>query len=149
MIVDSDDLPTSTSIARQLDVVERLVSELEVPLHHLSSPTLSSNDLISMFDRLGKLLPESERIHLLLAGSFLDEAITVISLEALMRGWNVHILTDAVVARNPTIARVTEMRLLLSGAVPTSLRQIAYQWLVAETSDSKRGILRRQLEVLS
>jgi hypothetical protein len=122
------DTRTEAKIALFDDVVLRLT----IPCHRHTAGSLSLAAVQATMLALKSISHQDNRTCLLIAGQFLEDEITVFSLEALVEGFDVHLLSDVIVAREVLAARVSELRLFQAGVVPTSLRQLLYQWLVVE-----------------
>jgi hypothetical protein len=120
-------------------------STVNCPLHHVSSKWIDSKSLADLISDLKRSMSDSKRNALLVSGMHLEDQITVCSLEALIEGFDVHLLCDIISARDIKLKPVLLLRLFQAGAVPSSLRQFLYMWLAAETeepmTESLRGLL--------
>jgi hypothetical protein len=74
------------------------------------------------------------RTSLIVAGYWLEEAITFLALRALAHSYRVYVVLDAIAAEDADMADTARQRLVFSGAVPTTSHQIVREW-AATTSD--------------
>ena len=81
----------------------------------------------------------------MLAGSNLEQQITVLALEALAEGFDVHLLNDLISTTDQLTAPVLQQRLVQAGAVPSTLRQFIYLWRSAEIDRSALTTLQELL----
>jgi hypothetical protein len=118
----------------------------DCPLHHLSSQWIDSTALLALINDLKRSLGDSKRTVLLISGSHLEDQVTVCSLEALLEGFDVHLLCDIISARDIKLKPVLFLRLFQAGAVPSSLRQFLYMWRAAEADPRMTDTLRELVE---
>jgi hypothetical protein len=123
-----------------------VATTINCPLHSLSSRWISNSTLTDLIGDLKRSVAESNRTTLLISGSYLEDQVSVCSLEALVEGFDVHLLYDMISARDVVLKPVLLMRLLQAGAVPSSLRQFMYIWLASETDKTLSNALRELLE---
>lgn len=115
------------------------------PLHCMSSQWIDRLALSTLIENLKRSASEPKRTALLVCGSHLEDQVTVCSLEALLEGFDVHLLCDMISARDAKLKPVSLQRLFQAGAVPSSLRQFLYMWLAAEAKPSMQESLRKLL----
>jgi hypothetical protein len=123
-----------------------IASTISCPLHSISSQWIDNNALSNLINDLKRSVSEPKRSTLLICGSQLEDQVTVCSLEALLEGFDVHLLCDIISARNEKLKPVLLLRLFQAGAVPSSLRQFLYMWLATEADPSMTTSLRKLLE---
>jgi hypothetical protein len=123
-----------------------IASKTSCPLHRMSSQWIDNKTLSTLINDLKSSVSEPRRTALLICGSHLEDQVTVCSLEALLEGFDVHLLCDIISARNEKLKPVLLLRLFQAGAVPSSLRQFLYMWLATETDPSMTTSLRKLLE---
>jgi hypothetical protein len=116
------------------------------PLHYMSSQWIDNSALSTLIADLKHSVSGSKRTALLVSGSHLEDQVTVCALEALLEGFDVHLLCDIISARDAKIKPVLFLRLFQAGAVPSSLRQFLFMWLTAETDQHMAVTLRQFLE---
>jgi hypothetical protein len=133
----------NTNVARYLSAV---ASATNCPLHRMSSQWIDNTALMALINDLKRSASESKRSILLVCGTHLEDQVTVCSLEALMEGFDVHLMCDLISARDARLKPVLLLRLFQAGAVPSSLRQFLYMWLAAETDQRMTEALRKLLE---
>jgi hypothetical protein len=73
------------------------------------------------------------RCLLLISGTDLEDQVTVSALHALLEGFDVHLLCDTITTKNSRLEPFLLLRLFQAGAVPSSLRQFLYMWMMYET----------------
>ena len=132
--------------ARLFSHLSTVASTTNCPLHRMSLQWIDNAALSTLIDELKRTVLGSERTALLICGSHLEDQITVCSLEALLEGFDVHLLCDIISARDVKLKPILLLRLFQAGAVPSSLRQFLYIWLAAETDQHMKETLRRLLE---
>jgi hypothetical protein len=126
--------------------LSNLATETKCPLHYVVSPWIGSDALVTIMNELKQLAREDQRNTLLISGHYLEDQVTICSLEALMEGFDVHLLFDFISARSLLLAPILQQRLFQAGAVPSSLRQFLYMWLAAETEPNMSQHLRQLLK---
>lgn len=128
-----------------LKYLSAVASTADCPLSQLSLKWIDNRALTSLFSDLKRSMTNSNRNILLVSGGHLEDQVTVCSLEALIEGFDVHLLCDVISARDVKLKPVSLLRLFQAGAVPSSLRQVVYTWLAAETeqsmTESFRGLI--------
>ena len=82
-------------------------------------------------------------MRLLVGGSYLETAITFVSLEALFQGFDVYLLGDLITVSTPKYERLHWQRLCQAGVVPTTLSQIIEEWGVSSVDDEIARKLRQ------
>jgi hypothetical protein len=133
----------SADLSRYLSIV---TSTIDCPLHRLSSKWIDNATLSALFVDLKRSFSGPRRNTLLVCGSHLEDQVTVCSLEALLEGFDVHLLCDMISARDNRLKPVLLLRLFQAGVVPSSLQQFLYMWLGSETEVHKIEALRQLLE---
>jgi hypothetical protein len=118
---------------------------INCPLHRLSSTWIDNSELSNLMLDLKNSSSGLKRKVLLIGGSHLEDQVTLCSLEALLHGFDVHLLCDIVLARDLKLKPVLLMRLFQAGAVPSSLRQFLYMWQTAENDQNAIQSLRKLL----
>jgi hypothetical protein len=129
-----------------LQFLKNVESISQCPLRCISSKWIDSAELKAVMDGLKHDASEDRRTVLLVSGLHLEDQVTVCTLEALLEGFDVHLLCDVIFARETKLKPVLLLRLFQAGAVPSSLRQFLYMWLAAETDPSMTQALRGLLE---
>ena len=133
----------NTDVSRYLSAV---ASATNCPIHRISLQWIDNAALSTLIDDLKRSVLGSKRTALLICGSHLEDQVTVCSLEALLEGFDVHLLCDIISARDVKLKPVLLLRLFQAGAVPSSLRQFLYMWQAAETDQRMSENLRKLLE---
>ena len=116
------------------------------PIHRMSMQWIDKVALSALMQDLNHFDSRAKRTALLICGSYLEDQVTICSLEALLEGFDVHLLCDIISARDVKLKPVLLQRLFQAGAVPSSLRQFLYMWQVAETDQKMSETLRKLLE---
>jgi hypothetical protein len=132
--------------ARHKEFFERVALELGLPFTTLSVAHNETNSLAHAIAEIKAETTLERRPVLLLGGAYLDEFVSLLSLEALAEGYNVHLLVDISISRIPQFARVAEYRLFQAGAVPASLRQLLLQWRAITADSALSAILQKLIE---
>ena len=133
----------NTGVSRYLADV---ASATNCPIHRMSLRWIDSAALSTLVNDLKHSVLGSKRTALLICGSYLEDQVTICSLEALLEGFDVHLLCDIISARDVKLKPILLLRLFQAGAVPSSLRQFLYMWQVAETGKNMSETLRKLLE---
>jgi hypothetical protein len=102
------------------------------PLQQFSMDWIGPQDLATLIDDLKSCAKIDDRRILLVSGAYLEDQVSVCVLEALVEGFDVHLLCDTITARDRSLKPVLLLRLFQAGAVPSSLRQFLYMWQAAE-----------------
>jgi hypothetical protein len=129
--------PKRTEVPSKWDIIGEVSRILDVPSILRSFDWISSKQLADMMQEV-KATASGQRTCLLVAGAYLEEQISIGALEALAEGFDVHLLTDLILARQRRAARAVELRLFQAGVVPATLRQFLFMWHTAESDHSER-----------
>jgi hypothetical protein len=138
-------LDTDETDAQNLPILgflKDIESETKCPLCHVISMWIGPEELVGIIDKLKQLAVGTSRNMLLVSGHYLEDQVTVCCLEALMEGFDVHLLCDLISARDSFLAPVLQQRLFQAGAVPSSLRQFLYLWHAAEIEPAAASALK-------
>ena len=68
----------------------------------------------------------------------MEEQVSIATQYLLGIGYSVYLLREAISSRMPEHAQFNDLRLVQMGAVPTTLRQLIYEWVATEQSDHVR-----------
>jgi hypothetical protein len=128
--LDSDE--TNFRVPPILGLLKEVERETKCPLYHVISIWIGPSELRAIVKDLKQIASEGSRNMLLVSGHYLEDQITVCCLEALIEGFDVHLLCDLIAARDSLLAPILQQRLFQAGAVPSSLRQFLYFWHAAE-----------------
>ncbi len=85
---------------------------------------------------------ERHRKVLILCGAFLEEQISLSAQYMLAIGFDVYLLRELILSRDPVHSHVHDSRLLQSGAVATTLKQLTYEWMATEPDEEIRNTLK-------
>ncbi len=108
-----------------------------IPGQIATTATVSRSDANIPFDpaasdwpatQLGKAIAKTGRNQMIVAGLWLEEAITMLVLRGLSIGVDTYVSIDATIAINPEFALAAHARLTQAGAVPTTTEQILREW---------------------
>jgi hypothetical protein len=132
--LDADE--TVSQIIPALGFLRDVERETSCPLHHVNAMWIGPEELIAIVNHLKQLAAGAGRNILLVSGHYLEDQVTICCLEALIEGFDVHLLCDLISARDPLFAPVLQQRLFQAGVVPSSLRQFLYLWYAAEIEPS-------------
>jgi hypothetical protein len=131
---------------RQKSAFERVSTDLFLPSTHLE---IFEHEPFKLDEAIARIKADTtgERRHvLLIGGAYLDECVSLIALEALAEGYDVHHLVDLSMSRIPQLTRVTEYRLFQAGVVPVSLRQLLVQWRAVTADATLTSVLHALLQ---
>jgi hypothetical protein len=131
---------------KELEFLEYVAVNTNCPLRRVSSKWIDHSELKELMVGLKQDATDGGRRILLVSGSHLEDQVTVCTLEALLEGFDVHLLCDFISTQDVNLKPVLLVRLIQAGAVPSSLRQFLYMWLVAETDLSMTQHLRQFIE---
>jgi hypothetical protein len=90
-------LDTDETDAQNLPILgflKDIESETKCPLCHVISMWIGPEELVGIIDKLKRLAVGTSRNMLLVSGHYLEDQVTVCCLEALMEGFDVHLLCD-------------------------------------------------------
>jgi membrane-associated phospholipid phosphatase len=95
----------------------------------LSAETLFDPAMLKWTEtELGAAIVTCMRTHIICAGLWLEEAVTLLTLKALSIGMDAFVPVDAVAAINSSNHLAAHARLMQAGAVPTTSEQILREW---------------------
>jgi hypothetical protein len=112
-------------------------SLFKCPIRKFAMDWIGPDDLTVLLDDLKRCAKTEDRRILLVSGAYLEDQVTVCVLEALIEGFDVHLLCDLISARDQRLKPVLLLRLFQAGAVPSSLRQFLYMFQAAEGNRSE------------
>ena len=133
ILLHVDACEDSTAQAAQTDIVIHVAKIAKCPVQIFKKKWVQSSDIADLFDAVKRLNVLGDRNVLLLSGTYLEDQITLCTLEALAIGYDVHLLCDVIMAHDTRHEAILKLRLFQAGAVPTSFRQMLYMWHAAET----------------
>ena len=122
--------------------------ELGIPIHICSNQLINAACLTWIESQLVSSSEGHQRKRLLVAGAYLEEQITVCALHALSLGYEVFLLKDFVATRTVGHVQAFDMRLFQAGVVPTTLRQLLYEWLSQEEISERQAAKRKLIELI-
>jgi hypothetical protein len=128
-----DDGSQHSHNSKVIQFLTEIHSTLNLSLHRISTPWIDQLGLKNLMHEVNQSLSGQKRPALLVCGAYLEDLVTVCSLEALMEGYDVHLLCDLIEARNARLKPVLLLRLFQAGVVPSSLRQFIYMWKAAQS----------------
>lgn len=120
------------------DAIDSVTKELGLPLNVCSTQIVDTPCLLEIYTSLRPLSGASCRPRLLIAGNYLEEQITICALHGLYIGFEVFLLKDFISAKNANHTTVYDTRLVQAGVVPTTLRQLLYEWMSGEDLTERR-----------
>ena len=121
-----------------LDAITSISAEFNLPLLVCNSLIVDASCLQEIDGKLVSHSGDKCRPRLLLAGSFLEEQVTICALHNLYLGFEVFLLKDFVITKDRTHEQVYDTRLIQAGVVPTTLRQLLYEWMTGEDRAESR-----------
>jgi Isochorismatase family len=113
---------------RSIDYFGLVAETFQVPMLTSEKSGLSINEIDVLLGQVVSLANEIKPLHVLVAGGYLEDDVTVFCLEALAQGFDVFIMADSVVARDAKFQNIQLQRLFQAGVVPATLNQFLYQW---------------------
>jgi hypothetical protein len=123
------------------DYIFKLCDILQVPICVSDAQIVDKDCLRDIDSKLVSFKGEDARFRLLIAGGFLEEQVTILTLHCLTQGYEVFLLKDLVAAKVQHLSMVFDMRLFQAGIVPTTLRQLMYEWMADETDERRRSTI--------
>ena len=127
------------------DAIDSVTTELGLPLNICSAHIVDTPCLQEIYINLRPLSGISCRPRLLLAGRYLEEQITICALHGLYVGFEVFLMKDFISPKNAIHMSVYDTRLIQAGVVPTTLRQLLYEWISGEDLVERRDKMMRLL----
>ncbi len=97
--------------------------------------TIGSDQAESLAECIAKLKSTDlglRRLRLLVAGDCLEYRVTVVGLNALAEGYDVHLLADLISVWDRKNKTVHWQSLVQAGAVLTTMSQVLYEWGMTE-----------------
>jgi hypothetical protein len=82
---------------------------------------------------------------IIIAGTYLQDQISICALNALVVGYEVYLLNDAIEPRDVTHRETFVSELTQAGVVLSTVEQILYQWLAVETDQTRKETLTKLL----
>jgi hypothetical protein len=132
--------PQSTETAADASIIH-VCQMLDLLLFKCKDLIIKPKCLTKLQSGLAPLEGKGMRPRLLVAGSFLKEQITVCALHALYCGYEVFLLKNCTVARDPTHSVAFDARLIQAGVVPSTLWQLLYEWASNEEHEPLRRVI--------
>lgn len=118
-----------TIIARYpADAMHTVLADAVSPI--ASMPTLPFHPMPAAWPstELGRAIAATGRDRIVIAGLWLEEAVTLLSLDCLSVGFDTYVTSDATAVIDPAQQLTARARLAQAGAVPTSTEQIIREW---------------------
>ena len=130
------------------ELIVKICTDLQLPLCKNSDQIIGTSCIARIESELMANSGQPRRNRVLIAGAYLEEQLTVCALHSLALGFEVFLLKDFIVARNSTHMQAFDMRLFQAGTVPTTLRQLVYEWLSQEMIVERQAIHRNLLAMI-
>jgi hypothetical protein len=130
----------------RLNVLEHIVTSLEIPLFSFEDVEFSNELFTELIRKVNVNNHPKYTPNLLIAGAYLENEATVSVLHALAEGFDVYCLTDLILALETKFTDTFNSRLIQAGAVPSTLRQIHYQWTTNESDMQRHSVLTKSLD---
>ena len=135
-------------IANGFNFIRQICLELDIPFVNCRDQLISASCIARIESELMSKSEIHRRPRLLFAGAYMEEQVTICALHGLAIGYEVFLLKDFVIARNPNHVQAFDMRLFQAGVVPSTLRQIVYEWLSLECLPERQIMMRSFLELI-
>ena len=126
---------------RMQEFIFKLCHLLQVPICVSDTQIVDKDCLREIDAKLVTFKGDDARFRLLIAGGFLEEQVTILTLHCLAQGYEVFLLKDVVSAKVQHLSMVFDMRLFQAGIVPTTLRQLMYEWIAGEVDVDRRATI--------
>lgn len=81
-----------------------------------------------IYSPLGQAISATGRNQIIIAGLWLEEAVTLLALNCLAVGFDTYVVGDATAMIDTANERAARARLTQAGAVPTSTEQVIREW---------------------
>ncbi|MBU1210092.1 MAG: hypothetical protein KJ587_02330 [Alphaproteobacteria bacterium] len=154
--------PTSDGFAdetysRSMAAIKQAAALAEVPVHRalygvtveaaaeedgaapVAAPHALSPSLLNWRESpLGLAIADTERPCIIVAGYWLEEAVTFGVLSALGEGYDTYAMFDVTRTLNASAASLAQQRLIHAGAVPTVCGQVVREWAAHITEPRQR-----------
>lgn len=130
------------------NLIKKICLDLDVPFINCRDQLINASCIARIESELMSNSGKHRRQRLLIAGAYLEEQITICALHGLAIGYEVLLLKDFVTARNPSHVQAFDMRLIQAGVVPSTLRQVVYEWLSVEDLCERQITIRSFLELI-
>lgn len=83
---------------------------------------------------LGRAIADTGRNQIIIAGLWLEEAVTLLALNCLAVGFDTYVAGDATATIDTACETAARARLTQAGAVPTSTEQVIREWAALQES---------------
>jgi Isochorismatase family len=146
LVVTDTDAASSTVHHGVVALLKSLSMDFDIPVQFTAFEKHELGAAQTCVAALAEDNKTADRLRLLVAGSYLESAITFVTLEALLQGFDVYVLADLISIATPTYERLYWGRLTQAGAVPTTLSQIIAEW-IASSHDAEQAQKLRKLAI--
>ena len=128
--------------------ITSLCFELNLPVFVCDSQLVTASCLQGIEAKLLSHSGQNARPRLLVAGCYLEEQVNISALHGLYLGFEVFLLKDFIIARNRIHTQVYDSRLFQAGVVPSTLRQLLYEWISSEEQPNRHAQLVQMLALI-
>jgi hypothetical protein len=125
----------------------QLAKKLCLPIHDVNFNSHSKEEIQNILNVLSELNTPNKRRNVLVAGSELEESVSLFTLEALAFGLEVFLLGDLIQASDERMSKFCWDRLVQAGAVPTTLPQVALELAFADPNIATASNVKELLSV--
>jgi hypothetical protein len=140
---------TSAEFQGTLQKIELLAEQLSIVVDCFDFVVGDCDKIVEIFAGLKRQQSEVEpRIDrelrpcsILIAGTYLEDQISICALNALAVGYEVYLLNDATAPRDVTHRETFVSRFTKAGIVLSTVQQMLYQWLAVETDQTRKETL--------
>ena len=145
----------SSHFQEAIQKVEHLAEQLSVTVVSFEFFVGDIDKMNEIFDCLKLNQSDEEKrigrdispTSLFIAGTYLEDQISICILNALAIGYDVYLLTDVTVPHDTVHREIFLARLTQAGAVLSTFHQMLYQWLVVETDSNRKDMLGKLLDI--
>jgi hypothetical protein len=118
-----------------------VAKSLAVPIFDCVESFIVQEAVASLATKLQQSSPLKIRPVLFLCGAFLEEHISFAAHFMLETGFDTRLIRDLIVAKNIDHAHFHDQRLIHSGAMLTTSKQLVYEWIATENNSAARNEL--------
>ncbi len=127
-------------------VLDRVVSALQIPFFAVETESIDAAIYTEMMRRIKTENGLRTTPNLIIGGAYLENEVTLSVLHGLAEGFDVYCLSDLILPLENEFTYTFNARLIQAGAVPSTLRQVLYQWSMSEADPLRRATLTELFE---
>lgn len=121
---------------------------LALPITYSDTKMVDQTLLNKFAEDMNRSQQSMQRVVILLCGAHLEEQVSFAAHYLLQAGFDVRLVRDLISTRNSGHAQFHDQRLAHAGAMPTTTKQLVYEWAATEQNNEIRLNLIQFLDAL-